>query len=73
MPEFRRERERIVAQLAEEGARLDAFLDVIVRANEPSISHTEAALPELDAIRRHACTGTDDPEFRLLATRKYAR
>jgi HD-GYP domain-containing protein (c-di-GMP phosphodiesterase class II) len=70
MTEFRRERDRIVAQLEEEGARLDAFLDVIVRANEPSISHTKP-VGELEAIRRHACTGTDDPEFRLLRDEEY--
>ena len=63
---FRRECERIEAQLEEDGARLDAFLETIVRANEPSISHTDP-LPELDAIRAHACPGMDDPAFRLLS------
>jgi HD-GYP domain-containing protein (c-di-GMP phosphodiesterase class II) len=68
---FRRACERIEADLREEGARLDAFFETIVRANEPSISHT-AALPELDAIRCHACAGADDPGFRLLSDDEYA-
>lgn len=66
MTAFRRECERIEAQLAEEGARLDAFLETIVRANEPSISHT-GPVAELDAIRCHDCPGTDDPAFCLLS------
>lgn len=63
--ELRRERERIEAELAAEGERLDDFLELIVRANEPSISH---APPQegLCAIRDHVCAGTDDPAFRLL-------
>jgi 3',5'-cyclic-nucleotide phosphodiesterase len=71
MTEFGRERDRIEAELRAEGARLDAFLDVIVRANEPSISHTEP-LPELDAIRCHSCQGTDDAAFRLLSDEEFA-
>jgi 3',5'-cyclic-nucleotide phosphodiesterase len=65
MSAFRQERERIEFDLKEEGARLDAFLAIILRANEPSISHTEP-LTELEAICHHACAGTDDPAFRLL-------
>lgn len=65
MAAFRAECARIEAELQEEGARLDAFLDTIVRANEPSVSHAEPPAG-LDAIRRHACPGTDDPDFRLL-------
>lgn len=68
---FRREVERIEAELQAESARLDDFLATIVRANEPSISHT-APLPELDAIRCHACPGTDDPAFRLLGDDEFA-
>jgi len=71
MTEFRRERERIEAGLAAESARLDDFFATIVRANEPSISHT-APLPELEAIRRHACPGVDDPGFRLLGDDEFA-
>ena len=63
---LRRECERVEAQLEEEGARLDAFLDTIVRANEPSVSHTTAS-PALQAIRGHACPGLDDAPFRLLS------
>jgi 3',5'-cyclic-nucleotide phosphodiesterase len=63
---LRREVERIEAELEVEGARLDAFLETIVRANEPAISHTEP-LAELEAIRGHACHGTGDPAFRLLS------
>ncbi|MFC5548824.1 HD domain-containing phosphohydrolase [Massilia aerilata] len=68
--DLRRERERIEAELEEEGARLDAFLDTIVRANEPSISH--AAVPAgLCAIRDHVCAGTDEPDFRLLRDEEF--
>jgi len=63
---FRREAERIEAHIEEEGARLDAFFAAIVRANEPSVSHTEPAR-ELAAIRDHACHGTGEPGFRLLS------
>ena len=71
MTEFRRERERIEAEVLAEGARLDGFLELIVRANEPSVSHTEAPA-ELDAIRCHACAGADDPEFRLLSDEEFS-
>jgi HD-GYP domain-containing protein (c-di-GMP phosphodiesterase class II) len=71
MTAFRREAERIEAELAVESARLDDFFATIVRANEPSISHT-APLPELDAIRCHACPGTGDPAFRLLGDDEFA-
>jgi HD-GYP domain-containing protein (c-di-GMP phosphodiesterase class II) len=71
MPAFRRERDRIEAELRAESARLDEFLDVVVRANEPSICHTDP-LPELDAIRCHSCPGTDDAAFRLLSDDEYA-
>ncbi|HEY1147063.1 MAG TPA: HD domain-containing phosphohydrolase [Pseudoduganella sp.] len=63
---FRAERDRIKAELGEEGARLEAFLDIIRRANEPSVSHTEP-LSELQAIRCHPCHGTDEPGFQLLS------
>ncbi|WP_395408631.1 HD domain-containing phosphohydrolase [Pseudoduganella sp. UC29_106] len=63
---FRAERERIEAELGEEGARLEAFLDIIRRANEPSVSHTEP-LSELHAIRCHTCHGTDQADFQLLS------
>jgi 3',5'-cyclic-nucleotide phosphodiesterase len=69
--DLRRERERIVAQLAEEDARLDEFLALILRANEPSVSHATA--PEgLGAIRDHVCLGTGDPSFRLLDDEEFA-
>ncbi|WP_156885850.1 HD domain-containing phosphohydrolase [Massilia niastensis] len=70
MTAYRHERDRIEAELQAECARLDAFLEVIVHANEPSISYTDPP-PELDAIRCHACIGTDDPEFRLLSDDEY--
>jgi 3',5'-cyclic-nucleotide phosphodiesterase len=70
MTAFRRACERIEEELKEEGDRLDAFLDTIVRANEPSISHTDP-LPELEAIRRHTCPGLDDPAFRLLGDEEF--
>jgi HD-GYP domain-containing protein (c-di-GMP phosphodiesterase class II) len=68
---LRRERDRIEAELAAEGARLDAFFDIIVRANEPSVTHT-TALPELEAIRHHPCPGTDDARFRLLTDEEFS-
>jgi 3',5'-cyclic-nucleotide phosphodiesterase len=67
---FRRECERIETELQEEGARLDAFFATIVRANEPAISHT-APLPELEAIRGHACAGTGDADFHLLSEEEF--
>lgn len=70
MATLRRERERIEAELAAEGARLDDFFATIVRANEPSISPT-APLPELEAIRCHDCPGTGDPGFRLLSEAEF--
>jgi 3',5'-cyclic-nucleotide phosphodiesterase len=65
MAALRHERDRIEAELRAESARLDEFLDIIVRANEPAVSYTDP-LPELDAIRRHQCLDADDPAFRLL-------
>ncbi len=62
---FREERDRIDAELRTEFARLDEFLDVILRANEPSISHT-TALPELDAIRDYQCADSDGGAFHLI-------
>jgi 3',5'-cyclic-nucleotide phosphodiesterase len=63
---LREELARLEARLEEEGGRLEDFLAVIRRANEPSISHSEP-LRELEAIRCHTCTGMDDPGFRLLS------
>jgi 3',5'-cyclic-nucleotide phosphodiesterase len=71
MAAFRQERDRIEAELRAESARLDEFLDIIVRANEPAISYT-APLPELDAIRHHACIDADDEAFRLLTDDEFA-
>ncbi|MGO4378115.1 HD domain-containing phosphohydrolase [Pseudoduganella sp. RAF53_2] len=66
MAALRAERERIIAQLDDEGRRLEDFMDIIRRANEPSISHSEP-LSELEAIRCHACVGMDESGFRLLS------
>jgi 3',5'-cyclic-nucleotide phosphodiesterase len=71
MAAFRQERDRIEAELRAESARLDEFFDIIVRANEPAISYT-APLPELDAIRHHACIDADDEAFRLLTDDEFA-
>jgi len=71
MTEFRRERERIEAEVLAEGERLDRFLELIVRANEPSVSHAEPPA-ELEAIRCHACPGADDPGFRLLNDEEFS-
>jgi 3',5'-cyclic-nucleotide phosphodiesterase len=68
---FRRECERIEAELEAEGARLDAFWDTIVRANEPSVSHVGPACG-LEAIRGHRCPGLDDREFHLLGEDEFA-
>jgi 3',5'-cyclic-nucleotide phosphodiesterase len=67
---LRRERDRIEAELAAEAARLDAFFDIIVRANEPSVTHT-TALPELAAIRDHASACPDEANFRLLTDEEF--
>lgn len=71
MGAFRRACERIEDELREEGARLDAFYATIVRANEPSVSHTDP-LHELEAIRGHACAGHDDARFHLLSDDEFA-
>jgi response regulator RpfG family c-di-GMP phosphodiesterase len=65
MAAFRHELDRIDTELRSEGARLDDFLDVIVRANEPSIS-TTTALAELGAIRDYQVAGHDGAPFRLI-------
>ncbi|MES2259728.1 MAG: HD domain-containing phosphohydrolase [Pseudomonadota bacterium] len=62
---FRRERDRIEAELETEHARLDAFYKIILRANEPSISHA-CAPSELDAIHDYACLDADGASFHLL-------
>ena len=71
MAAWRREVERIEAHLQAEGARLDAFYETIVRANEPSVSHSEP-LRELDAIRGHVCHGTGEADFRLLSDEEFS-
>jgi HD-GYP domain-containing protein (c-di-GMP phosphodiesterase class II) len=71
MAAFRHERDRIDAELRAESARLDEFLDLILRANEPSIS-TTAALAELDAIRDYQCTGADGAAFHLIDEAEFA-
>jgi 3',5'-cyclic-nucleotide phosphodiesterase len=68
--DLRRERDRIESELADEAKRLDEFLDIIVRANEPSISHAPP-LEGLGAIRDHVCPGTDDPAFRLIGDAEF--
>jgi 3',5'-cyclic-nucleotide phosphodiesterase len=67
---FRQERDRIEADLRAESARLEEFLDVIRRANEPSISPA-APLPGLGPIRDYCCADTDDAPFRLLSECEY--
>jgi 3',5'-cyclic-nucleotide phosphodiesterase len=52
--ELRQESERIEAALHEEGARLDQFLDMIRRANEPAISYG-TVLPDLRDIMQYSC------------------
>jgi HD-GYP domain-containing protein (c-di-GMP phosphodiesterase class II) len=70
MAAFRQERDRIEAELRAETARLAEFLDVIERANEPSISPSPPP-PELDAIRHYCCPDTDGGTFRLLSEGEY--
>jgi 3',5'-cyclic-nucleotide phosphodiesterase len=55
---FRDERERVDSQLREEGARLEQFLDMIRRANEPAIAQG-ATLPDLRDIVHYACHDPD--------------
>ena len=71
MAAWRREVERIEAQLQAEGERLDAFFETIVRANEPSVTHSEP-LCELDAIRGHVCHGAGEADFRLLSDEEFS-
>jgi HD-GYP domain-containing protein (c-di-GMP phosphodiesterase class II) len=71
MAAWRREVERIEAHLQAEGERLDAFYDTIVRANEPSVSHSEP-LRGLEAIRGHVCHGTGEADFRLLSDEEFS-
>jgi 3',5'-cyclic-nucleotide phosphodiesterase len=70
MAAFRQERDRLEAELRDENARLDEFLDIIKRANEPAVFHT-APPPELDAIRHYSCPDTDGATFRLLSDCEY--
>lgn len=65
MAAFRQEYVRVDEGLRAEHARLDAFLDLILRANEPSISLT-GALPGLDAIHDYCCVDADGAAFHLL-------
>jgi HD-GYP domain-containing protein (c-di-GMP phosphodiesterase class II) len=65
MATFRHEVDRIDTELRRESARLDDFLDVILRANEPAIS-TTAAMAGLGAIRDYQVTGADGAAFRLI-------
>jgi HD-GYP domain-containing protein (c-di-GMP phosphodiesterase class II) len=60
----------VSSRTGEEGARLDAFLDVIVRANEPSISHTKP-LARTGRDPPPRLPGADDPGFRLLGDEEY--
>jgi 3',5'-cyclic-nucleotide phosphodiesterase len=71
MAAFRQERDRIEAELRQESARLGEFLEVIRRANEPSICPTPQP-PELDAIHHYCCPDTDGATFELLNDDEYA-
>ena len=71
MAAFRHEVERIDTELRSEGARLDAFLELILRANEPAVS-TSAAPAELDAIRDYQVLGADGASFRLIDEGEFA-
>jgi 3',5'-cyclic-nucleotide phosphodiesterase len=71
MAAFRQERDRIDAEVREEGARLDEFFDLIVRANEPSISEA-GILPGLGAIHDYSCYDVEGAEFHLLDDHEYA-
>jgi HD-GYP domain-containing protein (c-di-GMP phosphodiesterase class II) len=74
---FRQHMEEIDAQLSEEGSRLDRFLDIIRRANEPAITHGPP-LPELRDIAQYGwqdCDGMrrpliDEAEFAALSLPK---
>jgi 3',5'-cyclic-nucleotide phosphodiesterase len=63
--EFRRETERIEAQLREEGARLDRFLDTIRLANEPAIS-LGTPLPDLRDIAQYGCLDAEGAPLALI-------
>jgi HD-GYP domain-containing protein (c-di-GMP phosphodiesterase class II) len=70
MAAFRQERDRIEAGLRDESARLEEFLDVIRRANEPALCPTPPP-PELDAIRHYSCPDSDGGSFTLLSEGEY--
>jgi 3',5'-cyclic-nucleotide phosphodiesterase len=63
--EFRRETERIEAQLREEGTRLDRFLETIRLANEPAISHG-TPMPDLRDIVQYGCHDAEGAPLALL-------
>ncbi|MES2150710.1 MAG: HD domain-containing phosphohydrolase [Pseudomonadota bacterium] len=65
MAEFRRERDRVEAELRVEHARLDQFLAAIRRANEPAIS-AGAEPVALDAVCQYACRDADGAALHLL-------
>jgi HD-GYP domain-containing protein (c-di-GMP phosphodiesterase class II) len=71
MAAFRAEHDRIEAELLAESARLEEFLDIIERANEPSISHRTVP-PGLGAIRDYACSDLDGGAFHLIDDAEFA-
>lgn len=68
---FRREKERMDAELAEEAVRLDGFLATIRSANEPAVSRTRT-LPDLRDIVHYGCHDPDGLPLALLDDQEVA-
>ena len=58
-------RQKIEAAIDDELSRLDQFLDLVLRANEPSVSHQEVSR-ELDAIAAYTFQGENNEPVKLL-------
>ena len=58
-------RRRIQAAIDDELSRLDQFLDLVLKANEPSVSHQEVSR-ELDAIAAYSFRGENNELVKLL-------
>jgi HD-GYP domain-containing protein (c-di-GMP phosphodiesterase class II) len=65
------QKETIRRRLVDELARLDRFLDVVVRANEPTVSHQEVSDP-LDAVAGFTFPGEDGEPLTLLQEFEFA-
>lgn len=65
------QKETIRRRLEDELARLDRFIDVVGRANEPTVSHQEAS-DHLDAVAGYTFPGEDGETLTLLDEFEFA-